>query len=163
MLIDKLLDEAKLVNAERHETYGDSLGMIGGVAAKLFPNGIELVTPEDFKRYYLIDMIISKLARYLTDFRQPHHDSMLDIGNFAFMLCQLDEEIKLSRLSLSEQNDESINQYDHVMGPHDDESANKATNFMISFPTNIPKKFITRTIQQWSFFKPTITLISKGG
>ena len=108
MLIDKILDEAKQVNSERHKIYGNSLGMIGGVAAKLFPNGIELVTPEDFKRYYLLDMIVSKLARYLTDFRQPHHDSMLDIGNFAFMLCQLDEEMKLSRLSLSKQDDKHI-------------------------------------------------------
>lgn len=55
----------------------------------IFPNGI----PGEYKammRYKYISYIIEKLCRYIQ--ACPHEDSLIDIGNYSFMLAAFDRE-----------------------------------------------------------------------
>lgn len=75
---------------ERNRAYGNSYHKFGTVMAALFPNGLTLNSVEDFNRYGVFFMQISKLIRYSTDPKKGHLDSVHDLGVYSFMLEELD-------------------------------------------------------------------------
>ena len=72
--------------------YGNSYKEFGKIAVALFPNGIELNSIEDFNRFGVLNMMISKLARYAANFNEGgHYDSLHDLSVYSTMLNDLDQ------------------------------------------------------------------------
>lgn len=78
----KPLDAADILNAmsltflERNAVYKDNYKLVGPTMAALFPDGVQLKTPEDFETWHLFELVIVKLARFaasnLTHIDSPH-------------------------------------------------------------------------------------------
>lgn len=76
------LDAADVLNAmaltfiERNAVYKDNYKLVGPTMAALFPDGVQLKTPEDFETWHLFELVIVKLARFaasgLTHIDSPH-------------------------------------------------------------------------------------------
>lgn len=75
---------------ERNKQYGNSYHKFGEIMMALFPNGLELRSKEDFNRYGVIFMMISKINRYTQHPDKGHLDSAHDLGVYSFMLEELD-------------------------------------------------------------------------
>ena len=89
------LHEAVDTFCERNKIYKDGWVSHGGAMAALFPNGIQLKTPEDFSRFILFEMCVSKLNRYAQNFSDGGHpDSVHDNGVYSFILEIYDEQIE---------------------------------------------------------------------
>lgn len=80
------LREALETYADRRSVYGPSEQVYADVMEALFPKGLTLTTQEDWVRFGLFSMIISKVTRYANDFHTGHVDSVHDLGVYAFML-----------------------------------------------------------------------------
>lgn len=74
----------------RNTSYGDSYLRHGIVMSALFPDGIELKTQEDFNRFGVLNMQVSKLVRYTQSWDRPHIDSSHDLGVYSFIQEELD-------------------------------------------------------------------------
>ena len=91
------LENAAKTFQERNEKYGNnSYGgaykQHGHVMTALFPDGLELVEPEDYNRMGVVNMMVSKLVRYANNFDEGgHHDSLHDLSVYAAMLNDLDQ------------------------------------------------------------------------
>jgi hypothetical protein len=93
--VPDLLQEALDTFKDRNTTYGSTYKNHGIIMRGLFPNGIELKSVEDHNRFALLVMIVSKLYRYSHNFSTGgHNDSIHDLGVYAFMMEQLDLELK---------------------------------------------------------------------
>ncbi len=77
--------------AERNQAYGNNYHVHGEVMLALFPEGIKLMSVDDFNRYALIVFITSKLSRYCEQWHTGHPDSLHDMSVYAAMLLELDE------------------------------------------------------------------------
>ena len=71
---------------ERRAAYGPSEQRFADVMVALFPEGLTLRSRTDWLRYGLFHQLIGKLSRYVRNFREPHVDSMHDLGVYAAML-----------------------------------------------------------------------------
>jgi hypothetical protein len=91
--INEVFDKAKQTFADRNKTYGDSYKEHGLVMGSLFPNGVTLLTDEDFIRYGLLNSMMTKIKRYTNSFGTPHADSTLDLSVYAAMLHEIDLNI----------------------------------------------------------------------
>ena len=80
-----LRDSAALFE-ERNRVYGDSINKTGEILMKLFPGGIALYGPLHMSRFYLISMLVNKLARFSNCMEAGHPDSLDDITVYAQML-----------------------------------------------------------------------------
>ena len=81
-----LRDAADLFES-RDEDYGDTWLNTGEVLKGLFPDGLQLITKEDFSRYNTLQNLISKLKRYCHNFEKGGHlDSVRDLEVYAAML-----------------------------------------------------------------------------
>jgi hypothetical protein len=89
--VPDLFSEATNTFIQRNELYGDSYKKFGNVMSVLFPHGIGISNGEDFSRLGLLNMIVSKLIRYCSNFHDPHNDSIHDLGVYAVMLEELDQ------------------------------------------------------------------------
>ena len=78
---------------ERNKQYGDSYLRHAAIMKALFPKGVELNTSEDFNRFGVMNMIVSKLVRYTQNWYQPHIDSIHDMGVYCFIGQELDEAL----------------------------------------------------------------------
>jgi hypothetical protein len=78
---------------ERNKQYGDSYLRHAAIMKALFPKGLELNTNEDFNRFGVMNMIVSKLVRYTQNWYQPHIDSIHDMGVYCFIGQELDEKL----------------------------------------------------------------------
>ena len=74
---------------QRKGQYGDSYLRHGKVMQAIFPAGIKLESREDFNRFGVLNMIVSKLVRYTVNWKDPHIDSIHDMGVY----CFIDEEL----------------------------------------------------------------------
>lgn len=70
---------------ERGKQYGDSYIRHGLVMRALFPNDVILKTEEDWQRFGVLNMIVSKLVRYTMNWKAPHVDSIHDMGVYCFI------------------------------------------------------------------------------
>lgn len=84
-----LLEGAAKTYRERNKTYGNSYKRHGEVMRSLFPEGILLKTTEDFNRFGVLNMIVSKLCRYAAK-PEGHLDSIHDTVVYSAMLEELD-------------------------------------------------------------------------
>ncbi len=75
---------------QRAKVYGDSCTRHGEVMKALFPNGIKLETQDDFNRFGILNMQISKIIRYTRSWKDRHIDSSHDLGVYSFMQEELD-------------------------------------------------------------------------
>lgn len=88
----EMLNEAIAVREQRNADYADAYILHGNVVKALFPDGVKLDTPEDMRRFAVLDIIIGKLLRYTLNFdKGGHDDSMKDISVYSNMLRHLDE------------------------------------------------------------------------
>lgn len=86
------LREALRTYIDRNKVYGDNYKKFGNVMAALYPLGITLKTVEDFNRFGVIVMKVSKLSRYTTNPMVGHIDSTHDDIVYSAMLEELDSE-----------------------------------------------------------------------
>jgi|TARA_R100000808_G_C2155393_1_gene167753 hypothetical protein len=90
-MLEKKIEEALKTAKQRGEQYGHSYLVQGEIMKILFPNGIDLKTPEDFNRYGALNLIVTKLIRYCNKWDKPHQDSIHDLGVYAFILETIDD------------------------------------------------------------------------
>lgn len=84
-----ILTDASSTYAQRNAAYGDSYKEHGKIMAALFPNGITLNSVEDFNRFGVFNMMVSKVFRCSANFKAGHVDSMLDLSVYSAMLLEL--------------------------------------------------------------------------
>lgn len=91
---------------ERAAVYGDSYNRHGEVMKALFPHGIDLKSVDDFNRFGILNMQISKIIRYTQSWSNRHIDSSHDLGVYSFMQEELDRafhaKIEPTKLMLKE-------------------------------------------------------------
>lgn len=88
---DTKLDAAADTYRERNETYGQGWKQFGATAKSLFPDGVVLLTEDDFTRFHLYMLMIVKMTRTATANLQ-HADSLKDLAVYAAMLESFNEE-----------------------------------------------------------------------
>lgn len=60
---------------------------------ELFPNGLTLKTDDDFIRFLLFSMLMTKIGRYAMNFEKGgHQDSIHDLGVYSFLLEDYDDD-----------------------------------------------------------------------
>lgn len=85
------LRESARTYEERNAIYGDNYKFFGRVMSAMFPEGVQLSTPDDFNRFGVFVQVVSKITRYANQFGAGgHDDSLLDISTYAAMLRELD-------------------------------------------------------------------------
>ena len=90
--VEDCLNNALETARERGKVYGHG-GFIehGEVLRALFPDGLELRTPEEFSRFLLLNNCLTKFCRYAKQFKAGGHaDSIHDLGVYAFLLEAFD-------------------------------------------------------------------------
>jgi len=95
MTVIEILEKAAATFKDRNGQYGSAYIKQGDVLAAMFPDGLTLKTPDDFRRFCLFAMIIGKMNRYSEALYRGgiHLDSVHDAGVYAFMLESVDSDI----------------------------------------------------------------------
>lgn len=95
-ILHEYLEEANELFAKRNAEYGSDFAEHDPAMAAFFPNGVELTTPIDFRRYGMVCAIVDKLVRYCKNFENGHMDSIKDAAVYCHMLTHVDttKEIK---------------------------------------------------------------------
>jgi len=89
----QVLQKAIKIQEERQKRYGTIYQQIGGIMKGMFPNGVLLDKEEDFVRFCLFHMTVTKLTRYAGAFKKGgDFDSALDLSNYGSFLASLTEE-----------------------------------------------------------------------
>jgi hypothetical protein len=73
---------------ERNKVYGDNYKRVGDVMSALFPEGVMLVTPEDFNVWHLFELMVVKMTRFANS-GLTHEDSIHDLAVYAAMVESL--------------------------------------------------------------------------
>lgn len=93
--VDQLLQDLAELYRERNNTYGDAYKRHGAVLFALFNEELVLKGKDDFNRFGILNIIISKLERYCYRFREvSDKDSPDDSSVYWQMLKELDNEIR---------------------------------------------------------------------
>lgn len=90
LLVETMIEANKLF-ASRNAEYGNAFEKHGAVIQAFFPNGVELKTDDDFKRFGLIGSILNKISRYCRNFEHGHPDSIADASVYCHMLSYTDK------------------------------------------------------------------------
>src|SRR5215813_2887986 len=90
---ERLRALAKLYR-ERNKIYGDNYIYSGHFLSGLFPYGLLLKTPDEFRRFYMFVHMISKLDRYARAVSrgEGHADSLDDLAVYAMMTQETDDD-----------------------------------------------------------------------
>ena len=92
---DLILENAAGIFKRKSEEYGDGYKHYGKVLVGLFPDGVALNTEDDFCRWGVFTMIVSKISRYSSNFEEGGHQDCLDDGLvYNAMLQELDQIAK---------------------------------------------------------------------
>ena len=73
---------------ERSKVYGDNYKRVGDVMSAVFPEGVMLVTPEDFNVWHLFELMVVKMTRFANS-SLTHEDSIHDLAVYAAMVESL--------------------------------------------------------------------------
>lgn len=93
MRADEIMAEGAKTYQERNSIYGDSYKEFGPVMLALFGDGISVDNAHDMNRLGVLNMIVSKLMRYCSNFETGgHYDSIYDMMVYCAMLAELDKE-----------------------------------------------------------------------
>ena len=88
--VPQLLRQAAETFEERNKAYGDAYKNGGKVMHQLFPNGLTLNTEEEWIRFGVFTMIVSKMTRYAANMKSGgHKDSAHDLAVYAAMLEEM--------------------------------------------------------------------------
>jgi hypothetical protein len=91
--VGDMLRESGDVFDQRNALYGDNYKRFGPIIDAIFPAGVHLSGPDDFRRFGVLVQVISKLSRYCNNFAVGgHDDSLLDLCTYSAMLRELDQE-----------------------------------------------------------------------
>jgi hypothetical protein len=91
--VPELLANLGQLYRERNPTYGDNYRHAGKVLRGMFPTGIMLRTEEEFNRFHLVVMMLSKISRYSRCVRTGGHaDSLDDLSVYAMMARECDRD-----------------------------------------------------------------------
>lgn len=83
------------VQESRNAEYGSAYKRHGPAIAPLFPEGVELKTPEDHTRFAILTLMFGKLTRYVGSFAKGgHEDSLTDLIAYTAMLKEVDDEAR---------------------------------------------------------------------
>lgn len=85
-----LLLEASNVYKERNLLYGNNYHEFGSIMKAFFPNGINLISEADHNRFAVFVHILTKLTRYVKNWKSGHQDSIRDATVYSAMLEELD-------------------------------------------------------------------------
>lgn len=89
------LHEAAATFEQRNKLYGDNYKRFGCVMGALFPNGIELISNDDWNRFGVFFHMVGKVTRYAVNLKDGgHKDSAHDMIVYAAMLEELTQEPK---------------------------------------------------------------------
>jgi len=90
---ERLRALAKLYQ-QRNKVYGDNYLMSGHLLMALFPKGLTISTPEEFRRLYMFIHMLSKLDRYSRAVArgEGHPDSLDDLSVYSQMTRETDDE-----------------------------------------------------------------------
>ena len=91
---EDILKRAAALYESRNKEYADSYRTFGEFVSKLFPQGLTLQSPEDFARWGVLSMMLSKIHRYAKNFENGHPDSLLDLSVYSAMMLSLDQDRK---------------------------------------------------------------------
>jgi hypothetical protein len=96
MGIKEKLTEAIKTAEEREKVYGveahSGHTLTGAALAELFPDGVTLKTAEDFTRFLIFSMMMTKIGRYAVNFdKGGHKDSAHDCGIYSLILEDTDD------------------------------------------------------------------------
>lgn len=87
------IEDAAKTYSERNAIYKNSYIIHGDIMKALFPEGVVLSNPEDFRRFGIINGIVGKLNRYCRNFQEGgHEDSAHDLGVMGFILQELTQK-----------------------------------------------------------------------
>lgn len=87
--IEANLKRALKTRASRKKIYKGTHIQHGAVMAALYPSGITLRSPEEFARFGVVNMIVSKVCRYTARGIAGHPDSAHDLIVYGAMLEEL--------------------------------------------------------------------------
>jgi hypothetical protein len=90
--INRALDNlawASVTFRKRGKVYGDTYVRHGPVMAAIYPHGLTLLSPEDFAKFGVVNMIVSKICRYTARGNTGHADSAHDLIVYGAMLEEL--------------------------------------------------------------------------
>ena len=77
---------------QRNQQYGDSFLSFGQFAHAMFPDGLSISSPEQWNRFALFFMCMTKLHRYGGKFNAGGQaDSLDDLAVYSQMLAYVDE------------------------------------------------------------------------
>lgn len=97
---DKIIKEAKKTHKERAKIYRNTSTKFGDVMVAFFPDGITLATKDEWAEFGIFFQIVSKITRnseVLIKDKTSHKDSIHDIGVYAFMLEEMQEQVMHAR------------------------------------------------------------------
>lgn len=84
------LKKAIKVQEEREKVYGQNYVVHGDVMLALFPDGVNLKTKEEHRRFGVLTQIVGKLTRYANQFSNGgHRDSAKDMIVYSALLEKL--------------------------------------------------------------------------
>lgn len=90
--VPELLKAAAATYEQRNKIYGDSYKEHGKIMSALFPE-LTLSGVDDFNRFGVLNMMVSKLTRYAANFNEGgHEDSIHDLVVYSAMLLELDDD-----------------------------------------------------------------------
>lgn len=90
--VPKQLEAMAKLYRERNSVYKDNYKKIGHFMEILFPDGINLSSPEEYNRFSILLNVVAKFTRYCANWETGHQDSLNDICVYSMMLQELDDE-----------------------------------------------------------------------
>ena len=88
-----ILREAAATYEQRNPLYGDAYKHYGSAMMAFFPQGLYINEPEDWNRFGLFSMMVSKMTRIANNLTTGgHRDSSLDLSVYAAMMTELTEQ-----------------------------------------------------------------------
>lgn len=91
----EVLEEGAETYRTRGKEYGEAYCRVGKALASMFPEGVELVSNEDFTRFFLVTLSTMKMVRYCKSFNNGHVESAHDAMTYNAMMVAFDEYVKL--------------------------------------------------------------------
>jgi isopenicillin N synthase-like dioxygenase len=85
----EVLEEGAETYRTRGKEYGEAYCRVGKALASMFPEGVELVSNEDFTRFFLVTLSTMKLVRYCKNFEKDGHTWMRRTTPWFTALCSL--------------------------------------------------------------------------
>lgn len=95
MKADDILEQSADLFRYKRTQYGNNYLVIGKVMSSMFPNGLSVVTEDDWNRLHLLLLTVVKLTRYANNYQNGGHtDSIADAIVYFAMLQELDDDFR---------------------------------------------------------------------